>query len=291
VHPRALFGAPPDRDANGRLRYRISEDQDLVPPPLLMLEEADEVLEDWFAGGAEQSTLLRALVPVGDETSVLELGCGLGRLAFALRRVLRRGSYLGIDIVPEKIAFLRREFSPRYPRFRFEVIEAVNAFYRSGTSPAGGPFPFPCDDSSVDVVVAMAVFTHVLPDTVFHYLTEVARCLRPNGSFLVSAYLLENYRPGQPRPARYSERLFDFDVVLADECTAFRTSDATCPEAMLAMEAAWLIDTAAQAGLELVRPPLMGSWSGTAATWMTGQDLVLLRKPSDDGPHVGGRSR
>src|ERR1700742_332678 len=129
LRQRQIFGETAVRDERGELLYRISNDVSLVPPPLLMLQEADEVLEDWFAGGAEQSSLLRILGCVDDSSHVLEIGCGLGRLAFALRRILTNGSYIGLDIVEQKIDFLRKRMSPLYPAFRFEWIDVSSDFY------------------------------------------------------------------------------------------------------------------------------------------------------------------
>src|SRR5580693_1497876 len=42
------------------------------------------------------------------EHSVIDVGCGCGRLAFFLRDYLR-GKYTGIDIVPELVAYSKRK--------------------------------------------------------------------------------------------------------------------------------------------------------------------------------------
>jgi SAM-dependent methyltransferase len=278
---RPLFGGPALRDADGNLAYRVSEDPDLVPPPLLMLEEADEVLEDWFAGGAEQATLLRLLADVHADSKVLEIGCGLGRLATALRRVLTDGEYIGIDVVEHKIDFLTERLAARAPHFQFRHLDAANAMY----NPAGrlGPteLSFPCADGWADSVVAMAVLTHLLPDVLDRYVAEIARILKPGGHFLASLYLLDYYEPRQHRPDRYSRPEFSFHHYVPGS-RQMRTSDPDCPESMLAIELDALVELADRHDLELLGAPHPGSWSGHTSRWTTGQDLVVFT-PSGDG--------
>jgi len=244
-----------------------------------MLEEADEVLEDWFAGGAEQSTLLRLLAGVGQTSNVVEIGCGLGRLALALRRVLTDGHYLGIDVVTDKIDFLLREMTPLAPHFRFAHVDVHSAFYNDGGLRTGSDLQLPCETGWADAIIAMSVFTHLLPNTLRAYLNEVHRMLRPGGSFLVSCFLLDKYHPGRPRSQRYSLDQFAFDHDVAGTAGDMCTSDPSCPEAMLAIRWGYFESLARSAGLTMVRGPLSGSWSGTADHWIMGQDLVVFGKP------------
>ena len=243
-----------------------------------MLGEADEVLEEWFGGGAEQSTLLRTLANIGDSSHVLEVGCGLGRLAFALRRVLSDGGYLGLDVVPEKIAFLRERMSPAYPGFRFEWMDVRSDFYHPSGTLEAAEVEFPCAEGWADAVVAMSVFTHLLPDAIERYLSEIARTLTPGGACLLSVFILDYYRPENARPAQFSGVPFDFDHAVAGTGGEMNTSDPTCSESMVAIRSSLLQELAERAGLRVARDPLPGMWSGSHAHWTTGQDLVLLGK-------------
>ena len=74
---------------------QIAYDPKLVPPLRLMRTEGIEVLEEWFRWGEEWSVLLRAFGGLRITSDVLEIGCGLGRIAFPLRYVLRDGTYRG----------------------------------------------------------------------------------------------------------------------------------------------------------------------------------------------------
>lgn len=241
-----------------------------------MLEEADEVLEDWFAGGAEQATLLRLLANVTASSDVVEIGCGLGRLAFALRRNIDTGSYLGFDVAKHKIEFLTRTLGARASNFEFQWVDFTNMSY----NPCGASLrdwkPLPRRESSADAVVAMAVFTHLLPEQIEWYFAESARLLRPGGHMLLSCYLAENYDSKHVRPPRYRDAAFEFSYATGLEgCLA---SDVDLVESMLAVPLSFLLSTAERHGLTAARSPLMGSWSGATVDWVSGQDLVVLSR-------------
>jgi SAM-dependent methyltransferase len=278
---RLLFGGPAIRDDAGNLEYRISEDPELVPPPLLMLEEADEVLEDWFSGGAEQATLVRLLANVGSDSRVLEIGCGLGRLASALRRVLTDGEYVGVDVVEHKIAFLSNRLTTRAPQFKFSHLNVANAMYNPAGEIGSDDVSLPCADDWADATVAMAVLTHLLPNALDSYLEEIARVLRPGGRFIASLYILDYYESTRRRPDRYSLPEFSFEYPVAD-APGFRTSDADCPERMLAIQLDHLTKRANRYGLTLFERPRPGSWSGITDGWTTGQDLVVFEAADSD---------
>ncbi len=273
---RKLFGSAPLRDADGRLQFRLSDDAELVPPPLLMLQEADEVLEDWFGGGAEHSALLRSLAGLASDSNVLEVGCGFGRLPFALRRVLRQGAYLGIDVVSEKIEFLRQRMTPRYPSFRFELLDVANALYNPDGDISPRAAVLPCADGWADLAVAMSVLTHLLPDAIDRYLHEMRRVLRPGGRCVVSVFLADHYDGERPRPAPFSGAQYAFDHSVENTGGDVFTSDPTLPEAMLAIRWRRLRKIAERAGLQSISGPMHGSWSAATSRWATGQDLALF---------------
>jgi ubiquinone/menaquinone biosynthesis C-methylase UbiE len=100
--------------------YPIAYHPELVPPLDLMRQEGIDVLEEWFRWAEEWSMLLRIYGHITPSSSVLEIGCGLGRIAFPLRFILSAdGSYEGFDICQNKIVFLERTFHRAYPHFRF----------------------------------------------------------------------------------------------------------------------------------------------------------------------------
>ena len=110
--------------------YQVAYDPELVPPLDLMRQEGIDVLEEWFRWGEEWSMLLRVYGHVKRDSSILEIGCGLGRVAFPLRYVLSSdGSYDGFEICQHKVAFLESTFHRLYPNFRFVWADVHNTYY------------------------------------------------------------------------------------------------------------------------------------------------------------------
>lgn len=263
------------------LRYKIAYEPKLVPPLYLMLQEGIDVLEEWFRWGEEWSMLLRVYGQIRRDSSILEIGCGLGRIAFPLRFILSsEGSYDGFDIRRNKIAFLERNFHKAYPNFRFVWANIHNTYYNPQGSIKSLDFRFPYSDATFDIVYAASVFTHMLPDTTAHYFRETARVLKPGGRALFSFFLLDNYRPGQPRPFGFANPAFNFDHSFDNYGDTFATVVPSNPEQMTAYRLELLERFAADAGLSLAQAPLPGIWSGTVDTWVSTQDLVVFSKPT-----------
>jgi len=93
-------------------------------------------LSDIVGGGDPEPIALEVLAMIekyaalksGD--SILGVGCGCGRIAAALTQYLDRNSrYFGIDIVPGLIDFARNFITPRYPHFKFLLLNESNQTY------------------------------------------------------------------------------------------------------------------------------------------------------------------
>jgi ubiquinone/menaquinone biosynthesis C-methylase UbiE len=93
-------------------------------------------------GLLERETLKDFGLEQGDY--LIDVGCGSGRLALPLSEYLQ-DRYLGIDIMPELIAYARKLV--QRPGWRFKVIEGIG---------------IPEADGRADMVCFFSVFTHLL---------------------------------------------------------------------------------------------------------------------------------
>ena len=125
------------------------------------------------------------------EDHVLDIGCGVGRVAMPLARFLTaEGGYVGFDISPRPIEGCRRRFARLRPDFRFECLDVRNGDYNASGAIAETEVRFPCEDASIDLAFATSVFSHVRIDTIRRYLAEAARVLKPGGRIVFTAYTL-----------------------------------------------------------------------------------------------------
>lgn len=135
--------------------------------------------------------------------TLVDVGCGSGRLAYQLRDWLT-GPYVGIDVVPELHRYAQRISGRKDWRFH--------------TAP-GLTIPEP--DASADFICFFSVFTHLLHQQTFEYLRDSRRVLKPGGrivfSFLefriFSQYCLFRAELADPQPDRVLTQFMDRDAI------------------------------------------------------------------------------
>ena len=103
-----------------------------------------------------------------DGMSIIDFGCGSGRLAKHLGLTYGRIDYLGIDIVQELLDYAESK-SPQH--FRYVLSHEMH---------------LPAPDNTADMLVAFSVFTHLLHEESYIYLREAKRVLRPGGAIVFS---------------------------------------------------------------------------------------------------------
>jgi SAM-dependent methyltransferase len=126
------------------------------------------------------------------KSTVLDIGSGCGRWAHWLRDYNFRGrrfagTYIGIDIDPEAIAYCEQHYDRE--RFRFHHSTHSSASYNQHGEAARYAVPEP--DGSVDLVVSNSLLTHVLEAELEDYLRESYRLLRSGGAIMHSHFNLD----------------------------------------------------------------------------------------------------
>ncbi len=122
---------------------------------------------------------------------VLDIGCGIGRMAGPLTAYLKNGgTYEGFDIVRDGIGWCQANITTRFPNFKFQVADIHNDHYNpSGHYPAVEyKFPFPTDE--FDFAFLTSVFTHMPTAEVEQYVHEIGRVLKPGGKCLATFFLI-----------------------------------------------------------------------------------------------------
>jgi SAM-dependent methyltransferase len=202
----------------------------LVPPRRLSGFVGDS---DFRETGDEFLRLFVELGGLRPEDRVLDVGCGIGRMARPLAGYLQPpGAYEGFDVVPEGITWCAERYRGRHPNFSFKVAAVNNRLYRPEGGVPARDYTFPYRDGSFDFAFATSVFTHLLPDEADRYLAETARVLRPGGRLLATFFLLA---PDTPRPSSPGGR-FTFPHDHGD----YATDSDEVPEEAVAYRERWL---------------------------------------------------
>lgn len=115
------------------------------------------------------------------QESVLDFGCGCGRLAIQmLMQHDRPRNYLGVDVSRKMIEWCQENLTPYDGHFRFQHHDVFSPVYAPDNS-RNATAPIPAADGSVSLSIAHSVFTHLFQHQAEHYLTELSRVAAPGG--------------------------------------------------------------------------------------------------------------
>jgi SAM-dependent methyltransferase len=230
------------------------------------------IADDYLGASLEFLGYFVQLAGLQPQEHVLEVGSGIGRMAFSLAHYLApTAHYHGLDIVEEMILWCRRTISSRFANFRFTHADLYNQFYNRGGRIQPIDFVFPADTGTFDFVVLTSVFTHLSGREMRHYLDEVYRVLRPSGRCLATFYLMNDE----------SERLIQERKSIWDLIHPAHegfTIDLNCPERCIGFKESLVQEWIGACGLNRLATHY-GSWCGRPITAsLSDQDIVILQK-------------
>ena len=158
----------------------------------------------FFIADAWNAVLSRLLKP---ESTVLDIGCGCGKMARNLVYHPYVKKYIGFDAYRKSIDFCQDYIAPRTEgRFEFHYIDVQTQAYNPNGTVRGTEVVFPAGDGSVDFAFAASLFTHLSEADCKRYLQEMRRVLAPGGTFLPTIHV-------EPAPGmKYSGNEIRIDI-------------------------------------------------------------------------------
>lgn len=249
------------------LAHALRHRGELLPPPsLIFVGDGD------FRSIGEE--FRRYFIEIGGLTpdhSVLDIGCGVGRMAVPLTAFLSsQAQYEGFDIVRSGIEWCQRNITPRFPQFHFQHVNIFNKGYNPEGTLYAEEFPFPYRDGSFDFLFATSVFTHMRPRDMEHYFAEIRRVLRSGGRSLCTFFLLN---PESEKLMHEGASTLDFRF----RFEGFATIDRVVPENAIAYDESAIRSMYDRHGLRIVSPIYAGSWCGRRQ-FLSYQDIVIAAK-------------
>ena len=208
---------------------------------------------------------------------VLDVRCGTGGSARPLTRYLKGGSYDGIDIVAPSIKWCQETYAHRYPNFHFHFTDIYNKAYNPAGKYRASDYRFPLDASSFDFVFLTSVFTHMLPEDMDNYFSEVGRVLKRGGRCLITYFLLT---PDSSRLIEEKASSIDFRYAIRGG----RVKNKDVPEDAVAYDESKIRELYEKHGLNISEPIRYGWWCGRKDA-LSYQDIVIASKPCRRAPN------
>lgn len=188
---------------------------------------------EYANSASRQVAGLKAIGALTPATSVLDVGCGTGRLASALAGFLDPGTrYEGLDPQPVPIAWCRENISPRHPNFHFQETRTASPKYNPSGRTLPEEYRFPFDDDQFDLILVLSVLTHVPREVEERLLSESRRVLAREGRIVLTEYLLDEESRSRAAAGRTTP---PFPHSLGED----RTETPQSPEGFVARDRAW----------------------------------------------------
>ena len=244
--------------------YLLGRKDDMTPPRRMVANIGGG---DFKGIGQDFLPYFTHLAELQPSARVLEVGCGVGRMAVALTDYLNaEGRYEGFDIVPDAITWSREHITPKYQNFHFQLADIYNKKYNPKGQHRASEYRFPYEDNSFDFVFLTSVFTHMLPQDLRQYLSEISRVLKIGKRCLITFFLLnaESYKLIETKVSR---REFKFEL---DGC---RIKNKDVPEREVAYEEEYIRALYARSNLQIIDPIHYGCWCGRS-NFLSYQDIV-----------------
>lgn len=125
---------------------------------------------------------------------VLDIGCGNKFTQAILEGGLPINRYVGIDIHPQLIEYLRSNVND--DRFTYFTSNTQNAMYNPGGEPLSENTRLPLAERSFDIICLFSVFTHLAPDDYVLMLKLLRRYIKPDGRLFFSLFVNEQTAGG-----------------------------------------------------------------------------------------------
>jgi len=209
VSERSVFHTLVDKPRAVAARLRtsgaVSYEGLLLPPSSIRL--GGEHFQDnaaFVESGRADAKKLHDEFAVTASSTLLDIGCGVGRLAIGLLAEFGElEHYIGVDVAEGSVDWCRKYIEVHHQGTTFIHLDVANARYSRKGKPIDDTFRLPLADASIDAIYLYSVFSHMETKDVTAYLGEFVRLLKPGGGVFLTAFVEDDVEDVTVNPRGY----------------------------------------------------------------------------------------
>lgn len=242
-----------------------------IPTDLMLMTGGGP--ETFSAISAAHTESLQKWIGIEENHRIIEIGCGIGRDAIPLTRLIKSGSYVGIDIIGRSIEWCQNNISANHSNFSFLHFDVRDQLHNPNGSTLTKDITLPFEEGTIDRIFLFSVFTHMFREDIEHYLREFRRVLKPSGLIYATTFIFDEAILASARSTNLTPFDLRFEHIIDPDC---RINDVDHPLGAIAFtKLAWdgMIE---RSGLKYVNI-LQGGWSGYYINPPEGQDVLILQ--------------
>lgn len=208
---------------------------------------------------------------INPDSAILDIGSGIGRMAVPFTNYLsEKGKFEGFDIVKIGVDWCKKNITSRYPNFNFKLIPLKNDLYLLNTNESASNLVFPYESETFDFVFLSSVFTHMMPNDVENYISEINRVLKVNKKCFATFFILDEISEN----AMNKNGAKQFPHAM----TNYSLMDKSVKEANVAFKKEYILNLLQKNNFEVTHF-IRGNWSGVEADiFDQHQDIIIFKK-------------
>jgi len=202
------------------------------------------------------------------ESSFLDIGSGIGRIALGLRSFLH-GQYEGFEAMEVGVNWCKKNISSKYSNFNFNWVPLYNDLYNADGIDAS-KYKFEYNNETFDFSASISVFTHMIDTEVENYLQETSRVLKSEGILVATFFIFdEKMNADQNTNKNFTFQFKNENYYLMDK---------KVKGANVCFKRKYLNQLFETSGFKIVKE-IKGFWSGSPKLHYLGfQDIIVLQK-------------
>ena len=234
--------------------------------PPLRLRRFVGPLNTFEASGSAWACMLKLLAGLKSNSSLWDIGCGCGLMAIELGSFLHAelgGRYVGSDIHAPSILWCQRHI--KASNITFIHHDLYNASYNPNGKVALTEFSLDDTLGQFNVIMAKSLFTHITISMTERYLHLMQERLANGGMCILSAFLFNSIGTTHG----------SIDFCYGDNHVRYAYQNRV--ESAVAYNTDFFMTLVHNAGLDLARPIMRGSWFQDRDS-LNYQDIVVLQR-------------